>query len=110
MTHVHICRSEVMSWKIRRIKCPNCGKRRMLMQTFDWYDPRFSCLNCGDEWSGGERMERPFARGWRERAVADLKRTLERLQATSPTASTSPTGEISRVILGARNEPEEHSD
>jgi len=51
----------------------------MLCETFEWYDALVSCLNCGDQWSGGERLERPFASGWRERSVAQLERHLTTL-------------------------------
>ena len=70
---IYVCTAEAIYWSIRRWKCPNCGKRRMLVETFEWYDALVSCLKCGDQWSGGERLERPFARGWRERSVDQLE-------------------------------------
>lgn len=58
----------------------------MLVETFEWYDPLISCLKCGDQWSGGERLARPFARGWRERAVAQLERHITTLALDGATA------------------------
>lgn len=52
---------------IRRIThCPTCERRRRFA-AFDqfWYGPTWTCLGCGDRWSDGYRMERPFKRAWR---------------------------------------------
>ena len=45
---IYVCTAEAIYWAIRRWKCPNCGKRRMLVETFEWYDALISCLKCGD--------------------------------------------------------------
>jgi ribosomal protein S27E len=76
---VHICAPQVESWMIRRWKCPTCGKRRMLVEMFEWYPATVSCLNCGDVWHEGERAPRPFYRNWRAEAVEELKRHLKHL-------------------------------
>lgn len=78
---IHICRAQTIGWKVTRRKCPNCGKRRMLLEWFEWYPPILSCLNCGDRWSEDGRQERPFMRGWREQAIAELKKHLADLKA-----------------------------
>lgn len=57
---------------VRRIgNCPTCRQRRRVAG-FDqlWYGPTWTCLGCGDSWSDGEMLPRPFARGWREKAIA----------------------------------------
>ena len=57
---------------IRRIThCPTCNQRRRFAG-FDqlWYGPTWTCLACGDSWHDGQRVERPFKRGWREEARA----------------------------------------
>ena len=52
-------------------ECPTCKtKRRMLARYQEWYGTTFICLTCGDGWQDdGERLERPFARGWRVESV-----------------------------------------
>jgi len=73
---IHICKAETVYWAIRRWKCPNCGKRRMLIEGFEWYPSLVGCLNCGDCWSEGERLQRPFYRNWRAESVEELERRL----------------------------------
>lgn len=54
----------------RIIYCPTCKtRRRFYVWAQDWYDPIATCCTCGDRWSAGERMTRPFARGWREESA-----------------------------------------
>lgn len=57
--------------------CPTCERpRRMLGWFVEWYGTTWTCAGCGDQWADGERLERPFAPGWRrqniERARAEL--------------------------------------
>lgn len=60
-------------FKRRRI-CPTCRKRTtFIVSCYEWYGANFQCLNCGDQWSDGERLERPFAPGWRKRAIAKAR-------------------------------------
>lgn len=73
---IHICSPKLQKWEVRHYKCPNCGKRKMLVEYFEWYGASVSCLNCGDEWHDGELSPRSFARGWRERAVEQLQKRL----------------------------------
>lgn len=80
MTDIHICTSAVISWKIVHRKCPNCNKRKFLVESFEWYPATFSCLNCGDQWAEGERLERPFMRGWREKAIESFIKRVEYLK------------------------------
>jgi hypothetical protein len=59
--------------------CPTCGRpRRMLGAFAEWYGTTWTCAGCGDEWQDGERLERPFVRGWRQ---ANVRRARERLAA-----------------------------
>ena len=61
----------------RRIRlCPTENRRRrfIVSATSLWYSPTWQCLGCGDRWSDGERGYRPFARGWRDRAIAEARR------------------------------------
>jgi hypothetical protein len=61
---------------VRRISyCPTCDKRRRFSGTDAlWYGPIWTCLGCGDRWSDGERLERPFKRGWREASRRDARK------------------------------------
>jgi hypothetical protein len=70
---VVICQPSTIN--VRRVgNCPTCKARRRFAG-FDapWYGITLTCCACGDTWSGGERMERPFARGWREKSAGKAK-------------------------------------
>lgn len=60
----------------RILRCPTCEQRRRFVQRFmgAWYGDLFTCVACGDSWGDGERLERPFQRGWRQRATAKARR------------------------------------
>jgi hypothetical protein len=78
MTTPVICRPP--SFPIRRIlACPTCKqRRRMAGRDFGpYYGPTVTCLGCGDSWSSGEMLERPFKRGWRKESIATAKRAWE---------------------------------
>jgi hypothetical protein len=80
--HVHIgdacvmvCRS-TFTYRRRVRDCPTCKRRRRFVLAVDdnpYYGSIWTCCGCGDSWSDGERMPRPFARGWRARAIAKAK-------------------------------------
>jgi hypothetical protein len=75
MSGVHICAPPVTRRRIVGMDCPCCGKWTRVMQFFyEWYGASCTCLRCGDRWSDGERLERPFARGWRAKSIADAKK------------------------------------
>ncbi len=65
-----------MDVKMRRVMhCPTCQcRRRFFGWAQEWYSAIWTCCHCGDSWSDGERMGRPFARGWRQEAAARAKR------------------------------------
>ena len=70
-----ICRPP--SFPVRRIlACPTCKQRRRFAgRDFGpWYGPTVTCCGCGDAWSCGERLERPFRPRWRKEAIAKAKR------------------------------------
>lgn len=78
--------------EINRGDCPTCAKATRFVEIHvPWYGWTSSCLRCGDSWQDGERLERPFARGWRPRAIeearARYRRARERLRATSEAAA-----------------------
>ncbi|MFD5221430.1 hypothetical protein ACFWMH_27695 [Streptomyces tendae] len=39
-----------------------------------YYGPNITCCGCGDSWSCGELLPRPFRRGWRTAEIAKAKR------------------------------------
>lgn len=63
----------------RRVReCPICEcRRRFVVRTYVWYDSMWTCCACGDSWSGGERMGRPFRRGWRADEIRHARREWE---------------------------------
>lgn len=70
MTTIHINRPS-FTWSKRVLHCPTCDRRRrFVVASQEWYDPIATCCACGDAWSGGERMPRPFRPGWRKAAIA----------------------------------------
>ena len=63
---------------VRRIymNCPTCERRTGFTDRFmgAYYGDLTTCVSCGDSWSEGERMERPFRRGWRAESIATAKK------------------------------------
>lgn len=58
------------------LHCWNCKTKRRCVEVFGgiWYPSTFYCVFCGDGWGDGETLARPFARGWRQKAIARAKR------------------------------------
>jgi hypothetical protein len=66
------------SFPLRRVvHCWNCKRRRRVagLDLGAWYGVRWTCCGCGDGWADGERLERPFKRGWRVEAIAAARKT-----------------------------------
>lgn len=58
-------------------ECPTCARpRRMLGEHAEWYGTTWTCAGCGDSWSDGERIERPFVPGWRQRSIKHARKVL----------------------------------
>ena len=76
MGNLIICRPRYAEVKQPVVHCETCGLRRRMLYVFErWYGGKFTCLTCGEKYSVDEgRMERPFARGWRQRSVERAKR------------------------------------
>lgn len=71
---VHICQPATVTFRSVR-HCPTCGRRRRFVGVAAvWYGATWTCLGCGDSWGDGERIERPFARGWRQRSIDIARR------------------------------------
>ena len=71
---VHVCAPATVTFRRRRY-CPTCQtSRRMVGSAAVWYGTTWTCCTCGDAWGDGERLPRPFARGWREREAARARR------------------------------------
>jgi hypothetical protein len=66
---IHIC--SPASLYVRAIRtCPTCqhyGRWAGFEQV--WYGTTWTCLNCGDSFTDGYRIARPFARGWRTKSI-----------------------------------------
>ena len=56
----------------RRFTCPVChtpdARIIVAYPSSLYYATVQTCVECGDSWSDGYRLERPFLRGWREKA------------------------------------------
>lgn len=71
---IHIHAPAPTGRRIVHQHCPTCGRLSyMLVWSFEWYGPHVVCTRCGESWNDGSREPRPFARGWRKRAVAHAK-------------------------------------
>jgi len=80
MSDVIICFSHFDEQKIMMHDCPTCkSEQQFLAEHEPWYGWSLTCLNCGDQWNDGELSERPFARGWRQRAIDHAKQRIEKL-------------------------------
>lgn len=68
------------SFPVRRVRyCPTCRcNRRFAGLLYVWYDATWTCCHCGDSWAGGERMQRPFLKGWRRRAIEQAEKIVAR--------------------------------
>ena len=65
-----ICCPAPISTRVRIIWCPFCARRRkMLVDSFEWYGPRVVCLACGQTWNDGE----PGPRGVKARAESKAR-------------------------------------
>ena len=74
MTLLHINRPRYIEVKQPAIFCTTCQARRRQLCTLEaWYGVYRTCLTCGERWGDGERLERPFARGWRQDSVRRAK-------------------------------------
>jgi len=75
---VSICRPDIMTISRGRRYCSTCKVNRNFCDWFqDWYGWTITCLACGDSWQDGERMERPFMRGWRKESIEHAKKMLD---------------------------------
>jgi hypothetical protein len=62
------------------IDCPTCERPRRMYGFFaEWYGYTWTCAGCGDAWADGERLQRPFAPGWRRRNIESTRLALARL-------------------------------
>ena len=82
MTDVHICVRRIALRKVNRRRCPTCARRtRQLCEFEEWYGWTLTCLSCGDAWTDGEMLPRPFAPGWREKSIAAAKTRVRDMRA-----------------------------
>lgn len=73
--NVFVCGPARSGDRRRILHCPVCERRRRHVVNFGGYwGITVHCCGCGDSWMDGELAPRPFARGWREKAIASAKR------------------------------------
>jgi len=76
---VYVCSPISTHRRIVAGECPTCGKWTRFMGFFyEWYGWHETCLRCGDKWSDGELLERPFMRGWRAKNIEAAKKEWRR--------------------------------
>jgi len=67
---IHIHAPPAERCYLSRQRCTRSHRRaRVLVLTFEWYAPLCTCLSCGEEWTGGESLPRPFQPRWREKSI-----------------------------------------
>lgn len=73
-------------YRRRYLHCPVCERRRRFVQHYGglWYPDTVTCLGCGDAWSGGELLARPFRPRWRPDSIRAARKHWT--QAVSPAA------------------------
>lgn len=83
---VHICAPPLLELRVIRATCwGRCQRRRyLLVESYEWYGPTVTCLRCGDQWSDGELLPRPFAPHWRQKNVERAKQKWRKYRATPP--------------------------
>jgi hypothetical protein len=78
-TAVHIHAPRPTERRLARIDCPTCKRRTFAVGWFtEWYGWDETCLRCGERWGDGERLPRPFVRGWRAKSIEQAKRRWRR--------------------------------
>ena len=71
---VHVCSPRTVTFRVVAY-CPTCRcRRRFVSARAIWWGAIHTCCSCGDSWdSDGERLSRPFTRGWRTAAASKAK-------------------------------------
>lgn len=78
---LHICFSRKDEERVLISKCPTCKRRTKFYSWFqEWYGWHSTCLNCGDRWTDGEMLERPFERGWRKENILRAKECVKEMR------------------------------
>lgn len=76
-----ICSPTITRWEKTKELCPTCEELTdFLVYWQEWYGWTKICLACGERWQSGERLERPFERGWRDESVQHATKLLNRLE------------------------------
>ena len=71
---LHVCVPRSVTIRTVR-QCPTCQqRRRMVGSATVWYNTIWTCCGCGDKWEDGERLPRPFTRGWRAESAERASR------------------------------------
>lgn len=72
---VVICRAPRGIVRRYIMRCWNCETNRRVVSVWQgmFYGSIQYCCHCGDGWGDGQRMERPFQRGWRQKSIAKAR-------------------------------------
>lgn len=74
MTAVHVY-APTTHWGRGIVHCPTCDRRRRFVVFFQaWYGGTWTCCGCGDSFADGQRLPRPFKRGWRAESIRSARR------------------------------------
>ena len=81
MTRLLICASEPTDRRIIAGICPDCKKRTRFLGWFhDWHGWFETCLRCGRQFDGGEKISLEFCRGSRKMNIEQSKARWRRTQ------------------------------
>ena len=76
---VIVCGPDPGNYRKRYRRCETCECITEMVALYElWYGTSWFCCRCGDSWCSEGRYERPFARGWRRRAVAAHRKLWDR--------------------------------
>lgn len=76
LSGVTLCRTTTIALRRMITRCPTCEcKTEMVIQfpNNPFYGPTIGCTKCGESWADGERLPRPFYRGWRAHSAARFR-------------------------------------
>jgi len=89
--HISLARKDME--RVRVDFCPTCKRRRQFYCWFqEWYGWHETCTGCGDAWTDGEMHERPFQRGWRQKAIAGAKESIRAMREPNGTTERGESG------------------
>lgn len=82
MNGIHICRGSKDEERVSYMKCPSCKREHAQFYGWrqDWYGWTITCTECGEKFSDGEWLERPWKAGWREENILKALECIDNLK------------------------------